>query len=361
LPIAQLPFDGGAWQVVVADFDGDSLEDVLFTSHSDSYSQVLFQRAKRRFEAGPRLDAVGFHPGDLVPLPGTPRHYLLAAEGEGRLKVLQPDPATGLHVINQRPFHSPRYLTTFDWPTWGPSIAVVGVDDPNVYLIRGFSADSAAPLDALAVASGPSGPKTRYPQEVLARDLDRDGVPELYYTSYWTDAVWRIVRPQTGSAPVAELLWQFKEAAAPKHLLALDVDGDGKAELLVPEEAAQKVAIFKVGPEGKLKEQAVIALPARGGPYAAAGGVDSDGEVLLATGVQDYLLLHRLTQGGAQSEYLAIPTVTWPSQLAMTDLDGDGHLDLVVGIRSPGRKAVVIYGPLWEAMGQLAHAEYKIQ
>jgi hypothetical protein len=361
LPISRLAFDGGAWQVVVEDFDGNNLLDILFTSHSGSYSQIFFQRAVRRFEAGPRLDQVGFHPGDLVPLQGTPRRYLMAAEGEGSLRVMQPDTRAGLRVLSQRPFPSPRYLAPFDWPKWGRAVAVVGVQYPYVYLLKGSIVDPKASLDIVEVRPGPSDPKSRYPQELLVADLDRDGVSEIYYSSYLTDAVWRIAPSSDGSSPVPQLLWRFNNVAAPKHLLALDVDGDGAPELVVPQEAAQKVAIFKVVPNGKLRQLVEIALPAKGGPYAAAGGVDADGDVLLATGVQDYLLLHRLSSGGTRSEYVAIPTITWPSQLAMTDIDGDGHLDLLVGIRSPGFKAALIYGPLWDAMGQLSRAQYKIQ
>ena len=81
----------GAIHVLADDVDGDGRTDLVFTSHGAGYVEVFFQRAPREFEAGPRLtDIAGYHPNDVVRLPGSPRRYLINAEGDSALRVIVP-------------------------------------------------------------------------------------------------------------------------------------------------------------------------------------------------------------------------------------------------------------------------------
>ena len=75
-----LPVQRGAIHVLVDDLTGDGLVDLAFTSHGGNYVHVDRQTAPRRFEVTAEQAIAGFHPNDMIALPGSPRHYLINAE-----------------------------------------------------------------------------------------------------------------------------------------------------------------------------------------------------------------------------------------------------------------------------------------
>ena len=61
-----LPFKDSPLDLLVEDMDADGRLDVAAISHGNNYGQIFFQMAPRQYRSGPRLDSVGFHPGDWL-------------------------------------------------------------------------------------------------------------------------------------------------------------------------------------------------------------------------------------------------------------------------------------------------------
>ncbi|MGP1691085.1 MAG: FG-GAP repeat domain-containing protein [Giesbergeria sp.] len=59
------------------------------------------------------------------------------------------------------------------------------------------------------------------------------------------------------------------------------------------------------------------------------------------------LMLQRLDDAGVVLETRELPTSGYSTSLQLQDIDDDGHLDILV-LNSAGKRADIIYGPLWE-------------
>ena len=137
--VADIPFTATATDVLADDFDADGRPDLAFTAHAGNYTQVFYQHTPRHFAPGPRVDAVGFHPGDLLRLPVQNRSlFLMSAEGNNNLLVMEPTPKGGLAVVASRALSRPLSATTFHWPGWGLGLAVAPKSKNTVVLLKGF-------------------------------------------------------------------------------------------------------------------------------------------------------------------------------------------------------------------------------
>lgn len=85
-----------------------------------------------------------------------------------------------------------------------------------------------------------------------------------------------------------------------------------------------------------------IAADRRGASAVAALADD-----LVIWGDDRRLTLQRLDDGGGVLETRELPTSGYSTTLQLEDIDGDGQTDVLV-LNSAGKRADVIYGPLWE-------------
>ena len=72
---------------------------------------------------------------------------------------------------------------------------------------------------------------------------------------------------------------------------------------------------------------------------------------LVVWGEDSRLRLQRIDAKGAVVETRELATSGFSTGLQLVDLDGDQELDLMV-LNSSGKRADVIYGPLWDAAAQ---------
>ncbi len=109
-------------------------------------------------------------------------------------------------------------------------------------------------------------------------------------------------------------------------LLAVDVDRDGKADLLVG--SAQGVRLLLAGASGYADVTAKWGLARAGGPLAASGDADGDGRPDLLLGTTLWLNAGRtFTDAGAG---LKLPADARPLAAALVDATGDKRPDAVV-------------------------------
>ncbi len=125
----------------------------------------------------------------------------------------------------------------------------------------------------------------------------------------------------------------------------LDVDGDGKFDIVSLAEGDSVVKVFRNLGEGKFKEEpeSKYGLVLKGkGVSCAVGDYDNDGKNDLAVALSDRVVLFHNEGGGKFSDVTAkvgITTLNEPTGMTFVDFDHDGDLDLfITGKRLSGVK-----------------------
>jgi hypothetical protein len=345
--VISLPVTDATMHVLCDDIDGDGDSDLAFTSHGGSFTQAFFQTGPRVFCPGPRDSIVGFHPNDLVRIPGPERLYLMNAEGASKLLVLRPGPDGGFDLVSETLHPMARSTAVFSWPGWGMSLIVSPYCGDSLTLFRDFE-----PLKARAEMKYTVTPKAghRVPGYCAVADIDGDGIDELLFTTRRTNEVWLIRYPRADEDPKAELLRRFDHGTA-RQVVPFDVNNDGKIDLLVPQQTGKEISILINKGAGDFAPGNALAFPYDPGPSHISAAVDRDGSRYVAAGAYKGFVLYRIVEDGEpRADMLNFPVAVWPTFTVLEDIDGDGWLDVVAAMRSSKRSSMVIYGPLWDSV-----------
>jgi hypothetical protein len=334
--------------VLVDDLTGDGLTDLAFTSHSGGFVQIYRQVAPRRFEAAAEQEVAGFHPDDTIELRGSPKRYLINAEGDGKLKVVAAGADGRLTLISEYRLAGPRASTAFSWPGWGQSLAIVPYSGKTLTLLRDFDPEKAQAKSVYRLDLSPE------PKHVRLGDLTGDGVDELVFTVRRKSEVWLIEYPGPDKEPVPRRVQAF-EGGWPRHVIPFDVDRNGTLDLLVPMAVRQEIAVLLNDGKANFTPGKAIPYPLKPGIHVMTAAQDKDGtRYLLAGGVKS-LVLYKEGEVAGDFGNVLLPLITWPNWVELKDVDGDGWLDAVVAMQG-NPPSLVIYGPLWEAFAKLAGA-----
>jgi IPT/TIG domain-containing protein/VCBS repeat protein/type IX secretion system substrate protein len=188
--------------------------------------------------------------------------------------------------------------------------------------------------------------------DIAVADLDVDGKPDLVITDQWTTnrvlvlrntSVTGVIDNQSFSEPVS-----FSSGVSPMAVATADIDGDGKSEIIVTNNggvAAQgnTISVFKntttTGVIDASSFSTKVDFTTGGYPSGLAVG-DIDGDHKPDIAVTNYgsasisVLKNQATLGVIdQDSFLPqvnFATGTGPYGIAMSDLDGDGKIDLAV-------------------------------
>ncbi len=173
-----------------------------------------------------------------------------------------------------------------------------------------------------------------------SRDLDGDGLCDLFFVSYRDADSYRMQSPVYYGSELGfsehEAAWLDTQGSI--DALAADLDGDGRPELVIPSyydgsSYQQNSWIFAGTPEGPSTD-AVTALPTEGARYVESADLDLDGwpELIFSgyyNGGFDGLTRIYWNLGGRfdPDSHTSLDTQgAW--ELAAEDLDGDGWVDL---------------------------------
>jgi hypothetical protein len=369
--LGSLPFGDFAFDLLVDDIDDDGLLDLALTAHAENYTQIAYQQAPREFVPAEPITEVGFHPGQLIRVPGAEtRFYLMVAEGTDRLLVFEPDATGGLALISQMPMPAPRHATVLNWPDWGDTIAVAPFRLPAVALVKGFDPVSGR---AEAAPSAELPPAVLYADSLTSADLDQDGSDELLFTA--GAGLFRVKQPSGDARPVAERIWERDGFGGDVRLVIPgDIDGDGDADLLLPDasydlsEPRSDINLLRNAGNGSLTHE-TIPYPGRRPTAGELFGItaldyaqEPGGERYLAAAEYSSLTLWRVTGPEPESwEFQQVlfkpPNRSGASSLHLRDLDGDGHLDLIV-TRLTDVSGRIIYGPLWAHFSTMTQDQF---
>jgi hypothetical protein len=201
---------------------------------------------------------------------------------------------------------------------------------------------------ALRVASQQVDDGGGVPQAARLADVDGDGTLDLVIVN--GGSAIRSTRPALGvlagradrtfAAPSWRTITAEPEPMG-HDLVIADVDGDGQAEAVVASSLRSHATLHALSPRGPAKS----AAPIRFGSGTSSQGLavadlDGDGHADLVAALwgQDVVVV----AFGGGSRRLSLPTGASPRDLVLADLDGDGHLDLAVA--GDGSIAVMLAG-----------------
>ena len=374
--IAHIPFNAPAHNLLIDDFDGDGHSDIAFTSHHDSYTQVFLQRTPRQFTAGPRVDAVGFHPGELIQVPGTEqRRYLMHAEGINRLRIFEPTAEGGLKPVSEIGAKAPRAGTFFNWPSWNhPGIAIAPFAKSMILLIKDFDPKTGHFGSSIEL---PFRPGAVHAHAITAADIDKDGADELLFTNTLTNTIAIVRQPKPDTDPVVETLWSFKPGGRPERITAADIDQDGDLDLLIADATDKRplnrTDINVLINDGKgnfdLKQIEFTGRPRTEGGMPGIQSidfaVDRDGYGYIIAIGYEQLTLMRIPRGWSgetpETRTRPLQRIERITKAALFKLDGDDWLDLVFARTNDTDSGVFLYGPLGDNMRLLENQGTKIQ
>lgn len=276
--------------VVSTDLDRDGLADLVVSDRKSG--KVHFYMAKKEggFQAGPVFD-VGKMAGNLVrgDFDGDGLEDIAVALDDG-VRVLKRLPGTGRYTLLP-----PREKPPFQ--------AGLG------------------------------------PFEVLAQDLDGDGLPELAAADYGGNALTLL---KGGKGMAFTPLQKIEVPDGPLGLAAGDFDGDGKGDLVLSRFKASRLVFFQGKGDGTVKEAAqipVAALP----NYIRTADFNGDGRTDLVVsnlgGSAVTLLLH---EQGFRFSLSKVAAGEQPSALLARDMNGDGFADVLVATVEKGDFRILV-------------------
>jgi hypothetical protein len=181
---------------------------------------------------------------------------------------------------------------------------------------------------------------------VIAGDWDDDGHQDVALLEPASLQVRVLFGDGTGAlAASTRVPSVYETGLVPLALLATDVNEDGRPDILVTNGIAGTLEVLLGGIDGAFSATLdADAVP--GGQYLTAADFDGDGHVDVAVSgslTDQVAVLRGNGDGSFQAPTLvALPADSEPSGIAAGDFDGDGDLDLVVGLAADGDLAVVL-------------------
>jgi hypothetical protein len=358
-----LQFPDSPFDILADDLDGNRRTDLVLVSHGDNYAQVFLQQETRAFVAGERQAAVGFHPGDLLRLPGARPRYLAAAEGQNKLLVLEPGPNGSLRKAAELKEQMPRHVALFHWPGWGESVVASPFGQDFLVLLKNFDSEKGQASERIHVALSEKEHSIRRAEWVRPADIDGDGVEELLFASNTTQEVLMLKSPGPDGVIKPKLVAKFS-SGAPWDVLSADLNGDGALDLVVPNESKPFVIhVLLNDGHGVFQETTALPFPTSMGLRRFALSKDKDGLNYLFGVGYGAIAIYRFPQkwdGKASVPMLNVRVGAneGSQDIVLQDLDGDGWLDGVVGRGKGPQGAWIVYGPLWEHFEKLSAAQF---
>ncbi len=340
-----------AWGVSVGDLDGDGRPDVVFANSYDSTITIYHNQMPLAVNPPstnpPAITAIVPNiavPGAIVIISGTNFSPFAASNivyfGAVQATVSSSSPTNLVVVVPTSATFAPITVT------------VGGLTAYSSQLFEPTFTGNGSNITSSSFASSFTLPGANGPQSMVIADLDGDGKPDISFVNGYSHLISIYQNISTNGtilgpgsfAPRLDLSPATNGVIGDSYRLrAVDLDGDGKLDLIVCDVNSDHISIFhNIAATGNLTTNSFEAPFTLSASYdtrfATTADLDGDGRVDIVGlnyGAKTISIYKNIgTTGTLNTNSFAPPIVLaapgGPYEATIADLDGDGKLDLAV-------------------------------
>jgi len=339
--------------VVNTDLNQDGRPDLVVANFGSSTISVLINTGST---------PLSFSKTDY-PLPGKATAVVAAdVDGDGKPDLVATSEANTVSIFRNAgtaatvAFDAP--VTLYTSATYAEGVAVGDLDGdgkPDIAVTNNQSGtvsvfQNTGTTGTISFASPLAQATGQSPQSVAIADLNGDGKAELIVTNFYGNSV-SVYRNTATTGSLAFTRTDLPTGTQPYGIAIGDLDGDGKPELVTGSDVAETVSIFQNSSDSGSAINLTNRqdLPAGFTPYGIAiGDLDGDGRPDIATTGYSDNTMAILQNKGAKGTISFLPKVLLPTgqapySILIADMDGDGLRDLVTAdFASSGSVSVLL-------------------
>ncbi len=212
-----------------------------------------------------------------------------------------------------------------------PDVIVVNCQGDNISVFRNTS--TLGNISFAPKVDFPIGGQSFY---VMLRDLDGDGKPEMIVNVSGSFKIFRNISTQgiiDSSSFASETFISI--GGSPRDFDVADIDGDGKVDILVPNQKSANFSVFKnLSTSGNILFNSAVNFASVTSPVSAKiGDIDGDGkpDVVIVGSNNAQVFKNTSTSGNISfNSGISYAVGNAPMNSAIVDIDGDGKPEICV-------------------------------
>ncbi len=224
-------------------------------------------------------------------------------------------------------------------------IAITSWNASNVSILKNISTSG-----TILFAPRIEFPTGTNPEGIATGDIDGDGKPDLVTADVNLFTVSVLRNTSSGGAISFAAPVSFPSGFNPRAVIISDLDGDGKSDIAAAVETTNKIAVFRnTSSVGLISFDPRVELSGGTRPWGiAVGDFDGDGKPDLVcpnNGSLNASVFRNISIPGIInfSPNINLSVGEFPQKVAVTDLDGDGNLDLAITNNAGFNSIVSLY------------------